>query len=91
MIHKIYITGLLIITLIVIIYYYSQEANYRREMEKISALEKQQQQYEANLEMIRSRTTPCDVPNLMTPRSCYIDSGMTCSWNEQAKRCDKKV
>ena len=73
-----------------IIYYYSNEADYRREIEKINILEKQQKQYEGNLDTIRAQTEPCDVPNLLTPRSCYFDSDMTCSWNERAKRCDKK-
>lgn len=88
--HKIYIAGLLIITIIIVLYYYSQEADYRREIEKISALERQQELYERNLELIRSRTIPCPIPNLMTPKSCYLDSELTCTWNEQAKRCDKK-
>lgn len=90
MIHKIYIISLIALTLIIITFYYSNQEDYRREMEKINALERKQYQYEQNLEKIRTRTEPCHIPDLNTPRSCYIDSDMKCSWNEQAKRCDRK-
>lgn len=90
MIHKIYIVGIIIITIIIGIHYYIQECDYRLEMDKIIQLEAEYAKKQKELEFIRSQTVPCHKPNLNTPRSCYIDSGYLCSWNEMAQRCDKK-
>lgn len=90
MIHKIYIIGIIIITIIIGIHYYIQENDYRIEMEKINQLEAERMKMQQQLEIIRSKTIPCHIPNLNNPRSCYIDSGYLCSWNAEANRCDKK-
>jgi hypothetical protein len=69
--------------------YYSQERDYSAEMKKINDLEQKQQLRQQALNAIRAQTTVCPVSNLNDPRTCYINSNYTCSWNEQAERCDK--
>ena len=90
MIHQIYIFSIIVITVIVLIYYYTQESDYKREIEKINKLENMKWREQRELEMIRSQTTPCQVGDFRSPRSCYIDSGYACTWNELANRCDAK-
>jgi hypothetical protein len=90
MIHQIYILSIIVITVIVLIYYYIQEADYKREIEKIDKLENMRWRDQRELEMIRSQTMPCPFGNFRSPRSCYFDSGYACTWNDLANRCDAK-
>lgn len=87
---SIFLCGLFIITTILLVCYFRQEKQHQRELQKIIRYEQQQQQEQQKLEQIRLLTTPCGTPNLMSPRSCYFDSGYQCSWNFNAKRCDAK-
>jgi len=90
MIHQIYILAIMTITVIILIYYYSQEADYKRELDKIDRLEKKQFARQRELEIIRTQTMPCQMGNFTTPKSCYFDSGYACTWNELTNRCDSK-
>ena len=90
MIHYLYIFGLIIVTIIILIYYFMQEADYRREIEKINIIERRNNLAKKELEIIRSQTMPCRAGDFRDPRSCYIDSGYSCSWNERARRCDAR-
>jgi len=90
MIHQIYILAIIIITVAVVIYYYCQEADHKREIDKIDRLEKKQYERQRELEMIRAQTMACPVGNFSNPKSCYFDSGYACTWNELANRCDAK-
>ena len=85
-----YFIGLIIITLFMIAIYIMKERNHSKELEKIDRLEQKIRNEEAELERIRSRTTPCQIDNLCTPGSCYHGSNYKCTWNEEAKRCDQK-
>uniref|UniRef100_A0A6C0EBY5 CPW-WPC domain-containing protein n=1 Tax=viral metagenome TaxID=1070528 RepID=A0A6C0EBY5_9ZZZZ len=87
---KIYFFGLVLITLIVIYYYITSSRDHRNELAKIERLEREQMERDKELEIIRTRTNACPVLGLLTPRSCYFDSNYQCTWNEFAKRCDKK-
>jgi len=90
MIHQLYIFSLIIITIIILIYYFMQDADYQREMIKINKIERRDNLAKQELELIRSQTVPCLVGDFQNPRSCFIDSGYSCSWNERAKRCDAR-
>lgn len=91
MIHQIYILCLLAITVLVLVYYYMLESEHKKELEKINRLEIENKREQQQLEMIRSETVPCQAGSFMDPRSCYYNSGYTCTWNELAKRCDQKA
>jgi len=88
--HQIYLCAMLIATVVISVYYYLQEDNHRRELEKINRMEIANRKEQQQMAYIRSQTTPCISGNFSDPRSCYIDSGYTCAWNEVAKRCDQK-
>jgi len=87
---KIYICGLIIITVCVVVYYMFEISDYQDEMRKINDLEYRERVEQKELDIIRSQTTPCHIGTFQTPRNCYVDSGRMCSWNERAKRCDAK-
>jgi len=90
MIDKIYLIGIIVVTLIVLYLYFTNEQEHRREMDKIERLERKFYEKERELDFVRSRTTPCPIPGLDTPRKCYIDSNYLCTWNDLANRCDRK-
>jgi len=75
----------------VLIYYYLQEEDYRKELEKINRMEMTNRKQQQQLAYIRSQTTPCEAGTFLDPRSCYLNSEFTCTWNELAKRCDQKA
>lgn len=85
-----YISLVIIITICVLYMYINQEYEHNLELEKIDRLEKKYALKRKELEIIRSRTTECPVPDLNNPRDCYFGSNYKCSWNESAVRCDKK-
>lgn len=89
MIHQIYLCILLLVTIAVLVYYFIQEGKHKKELEKINRMEVAYKQDQQRLESIRSQTTPCQAGTYTDPRSCYMDSGYTCSWNEQSRRCDQ--
>jgi hypothetical protein len=91
MIEKLYIMGLIIISVWVLYLYITNEQDHRKELEKIEYLEKKRALKERELEMIRSQTKECPIAGLDSPRKCYFDSGYTCTWNDAANRCDKKL
>lgn len=91
MIHQIYILAIIVISIVIFVYFYTQQAEYRRELERIDRLESRHIQKEKNLELIRSQTIPCHISGLDTPRKCYFQSGYACAWNELADRCDSKM
>lgn len=91
MLHLIYIVCMFIITFGVVFYYYVLDAEHRRELDKINKMEALHNKELQQLETLRSQTVPCQIGNFTDPRSCYIDSGFECSWNELAKRCDQKA
>lgn len=88
---QIYILCVLVITVVVLVYYYVLEADHKHELEKVNKLESQHKRAQHDLEVARSRTTPCTSGNFTDPRSCYVDSGYACSWNDLTKRCDQKA
>ena len=87
---KIYIIGIIIITLAVLYLYINRKKEHNKELDRIKRIEERLEEKKNELNEIRSRTTACSVPNLDDPRSCYFESGYRCTWNEEAERCDQK-
>lgn len=90
----IYIVIILIITSIIIYIYYVQNNEYQQEMRRIELIEQVRLRKQNALDAIRSLTIPCPIKNdngtpFNDPRGCYIKSGYTCTWNEDADRCNK--
>lgn len=90
MLHQIYLCTILFVTVTILIYYYIQEEDHKKELEKIARLELANRKEQQQMSYIRSQSSPCNVGNFTDPRSCYIESGYTCVWNEIGKRCDQK-
>lgn len=90
MIKNIYLIGIILVSLIIFILYILKEREHQKELEKIKILEEKERENKRRLEIIRSKTQPCHIENLNDPRSCYYKSNFSCSWNEEAQRCDKK-
>lgn len=90
MIHQIYICSIIVITVIIIVYYYAKEAEHKKEIEKINQLEAQKKLQQMQLNLLKSKTKPCEIGNFVSPRSCYVDSGYKCTWNDEINRCDAK-
>lgn len=76
------------ITFIILYIYYIQDSRHKFQVAKIKALEQKYEMKNKELEMVRSKTQQCPVPNLRDPRSCYFGSNYNCSWNELIGRCD---
>lgn len=87
---KLYIIGIVVITVAVLYLYIKREKEHTKEINKIKIIEEKIEEKNDKLYDIRTRTISCPVPNLNDPRSCYYDSGYKCTWNEEAERCDQK-
>ena len=85
----IYLLGVFIITIVVLAIFISQNKNHEEEIKKIEILEEKINKRKAELEQIRAKTTSCQYKSLLDPRSCYFKSNYSCSWNEEAERCDR--
>lgn len=85
----IYISGIIIITIVVFIFYYISLEKHNKEIKKIETLEQKINNKKKDLEEKRSKTTECPTKNLNDPRSCYFKSNYSCSWNEDTERCEK--
>ena len=79
---------IVIITIIILYAYYLQESLHQYQLAKIRSLEYKYEQKNKELDMLKSRTQTCPVPNLTDPRSCYFGSNYQCSWNDLIGRCD---
>ncbi len=90
MIHQIYLCAILVVTVVILVYYYLQEEDHRKELEKINRMEIANRREQQQMAYIRSQSTPCNAGDFADPRSCYVNSGYACAWNEAAKRCDQK-
>lgn len=58
------------------------------EIKRINALDKQYKQKKFIVDQARLNTTPCHIPDLLTPKNCYIDSNYDCTWSTEAERCN---
>lgn len=90
MLKLIYITGIAFISLFIIYMYFVQQQEHKKEVEITELLEDKFQNRQRELRAMRSKTKPCHIKNLSSPKRCYYDSNYKCIWNEQAERCDQK-
>lgn len=88
-IKKIYLIGLIIMTLFIICLFVLQNNDHKKELERINNLELKYKQEQQKLQKIRNKTIPCFMKNLNDPRSCYFNSNYKCRWNDEANRCDQ--
>jgi hypothetical protein len=82
---------LLFIFVICIFYFYIYIRRYedhKLELDKIKRIEEETILKEEELSALKTKTFPCET-NYTDPRSCYIDSGYSCTWNEEINRCDQ--
>ena len=86
--NMVYIIVIIFITLIFVLKYLTSVSNYNYELDRIDILERELLKKNRQIRMARSQTIRCPNITLKTPRSCYIDSNFTCSWNEVAERCN---
>ena len=84
----IYLLGVFVITVFVLIVFITNNKNHEEEIKRIGIIEEKINAKKKELELIRSKTTPCKYKKLDDPRSCYFKSNYSCSWNEEAERCD---
>ena len=78
----IYLIGIIIITLFVSALYLYNSKRHEEEINKIEMIEKKMSE-------AGSKSKACSINNLNDPRSCYLKSNYSCSWNEAAGRCDQ--
>ena len=83
---NIYFLGVILITVSVVIFYILGAMDHNHEIEKIKLLEDKYRE----INNYRSKSTACPIPGLDDPKKCYFNSNYTCSWNEDARRCDLK-
>lgn len=88
MINKIFIIGILLVTIIVVYVYLRSEAKYKERINRTNMMEMKFQEKKSRLEKIRSNSKPCIIPNLDSPRKCLLESNHECIWNDLAERCD---
>lgn len=84
----IYIITVMAATAIIFYLYLTTDYDHQRQITKLELIEYEQELKKKNLEMLRSKTKSCPIPNLETPRKCYYDSKYTCSWNTTTDRCE---
>lgn len=86
----VYLLGVFIITIIVLFIYISNNKNHEEEIKKIEIIEEKINAKKKELDQIRAKTSPCKYKGLNDPRSCYFKSHYSCTWNEEAERCNAK-
>ena len=86
----IYFGSIILLTLALCGVYFYKNMEHQKELDKIKDLETKQEEKQNKLNGIRKNGSPCPIPNLNDPRSCYTQSNYGCTWNELAERCDKK-
>jgi hypothetical protein len=80
------------IIFIIIVYglynYLDTIEKHNNELRRIEILEKKMNQRNYQINQARLNTQPCHIPDLNTPKECYIDSRQECKWSVEADRCN---
>lgn len=79
---------LIIAGLCVVNYLYTLSEKHDNEMKKITILEKRIKQKQFATEQARLNSTICNIPDLNTPKECYVESNYQCNWSIDADRCN---
>lgn len=61
---------------------------HQSELKRIDLLERKMNQKNYQISQARLNSNPCQIPDLNTPKECYMDSGQTCKWSIEAERCN---
>ena len=69
-------------------YLFSLSEKHDNEMKRINMLEKKLKQKQFMVDQARLNSTPCPVPDLMTPKECYMESNYQCNWSIESDRCN---
>ena len=84
-------TGIFVIIIIIMsisVYYLYYMNDYDRELDRIAEIEKRMNLAETDLKNKRMNLKACSY-NYTNPRDCYVQSGYTCKWDEDAGFCTK--
>lgn len=84
----VYIILLVVIIIYGIYYYLDVQEKHTNELKRVEILEKKINQKNYQINQARMNTTPCTIPDLTTPKECYIDSNYECTWSIEADRCN---
>lgn len=84
----IYICLLLVILIAGLYYYLDVQEKHLNELKRVEILEKKINQKNYQINQARMNTTPCLIPDLNSPKECYIDSNYECTWSLDADRCN---
>jgi hypothetical protein len=55
---------------------------------RVEILERKNNQKNYVINQARLNTSPCSIPDLNSPKECYIDSNYECKWSVEADRCN---
>lgn len=83
-----YILIIVLIILYFFYYYLVKIESHQHELKRILILEKKMKQREFLINQARSLSVPCNIPDLNTPKECYLDSNYDCKWSTDAERCN---
>ncbi len=61
---------------------------HQAELKRIDILERKINQKNYQITQARMNSNPCPIPDLNTPKECYIDSHQECKWSVEAERCN---
>ena len=89
MIKTIYLITILILIIISIYLFVNKYSVHKEEVEKINKMEHDFEHVQRRIKYFRSKTTPCETPNLKNPRDCYFGSDYKCSWDKRSNRCNQ--
>lgn len=77
------------IIIYVLYYYIDNLERHQAELKRIDILERKHNQRNYQINQARLNTNPCNIPDLNTPKECYIDSNQLCKWSIEAERCNQ--
>jgi hypothetical protein len=83
-----YILLLLAIIIFGIYYYLDIQEKHTNELKRVEILERKNNQKNYVINQARLNTSPCSIPDLNSPKECYIDSNYECKWSVEADRCN---
>ena len=89
MIKTIYLITILILIIISIYLFINKYSVHKKEIDKINKMEDNFERAHERIKYFRSKTIPCDIPNLTNPRDCYFGSSYKCSWDKNSNRCNR--
>lgn len=84
----IYIILVLILLVYLLYTYMDIQDKHNYELKRIEVLQKKLNQKKNEVENARANTTECPIPELNSPKECYIDSNYNCKWSIEADRCN---